>query len=112
MTTRGYRLTSEARRDLDEIGDYLLDRAGSERAIKALQDFRDAFRKLADTPGLGHYREDLLDRRYKFWCVYSYVIAYRWEEDPIQVIAVVHGARDLAPYFARRLRQLPPGRST
>jgi hypothetical protein len=30
------------------------------------------------------------------------VIAYVWEAKPIQVIAVVHGARDLALFFALR----------
>jgi plasmid stabilization system protein ParE len=54
-------------------------------------------------PGMGHFRKDLLDQHYKFWSVYSYVIAYRWEVTPIQIIAVVHGARNLDAFFARRL---------
>ena len=28
--------------------------------------------------------------------LYSYVVVYVWEAKPIQVISVVHGARDLA----------------
>ncbi len=52
---------------------------------------------------MGHFREELLDQRYKFWSVHSYVIAYRWDVSPIQVIAVVHGARWLEAFFHDRL---------
>jgi hypothetical protein len=30
-------------------------------------------------------------------------VAYVWEAKPIQVISVVHGARDLAVFFALRV---------
>jgi toxin ParE1/3/4 len=98
-----YRLTPTAQRDLDAIAEYIAVEASVERAMIVLREFRDAFRKLGDMPGIGHYREDLLDRRYKFWSVYSYVIVYRWDVTPIQVVAVVHGARDLDAFLARRL---------
>ncbi|MDB5301195.1 MAG: hypothetical protein JWO87_2858 [Phycisphaerales bacterium] len=98
-----YRLTPTAQRDLDTIAEYIAVEASVERAMIVLREFRDAFRKLGDMPGIGHYREDLLDRRYKFWSVYSYVIVYRWDVTPIQVVAVVHGARDLDAFLARRL---------
>jgi toxin ParE1/3/4 len=99
---KGYELTTEAQYDLDAIAEYIAVEGSVERAIRVLSEFRDAFRKLADMPGMGHFREDLLDQRYKFWSVYSYVIAYRWEVSPIQIIAVVHGARNLEAFFGRR----------
>jgi antitoxin ParD1/3/4/toxin ParE1/3/4 len=98
----GYQLTTEAQDDLEAIAEYIAVEGSVERAIRVLSNFRDAFRKLADMPGMGHFREDLLDQRYKFWSVYSYVIAYRWDVKPIQVIAIVHGARDLEAFFGRR----------
>jgi plasmid stabilization system protein ParE len=98
-----YRLTPTAQHDLDAIAEYIAVEASVERAMKVLREFREAFRKLGDMPGIGHFREDLLDRRYKFWSVHSYVIVYRWETEPIQVVAVVHGARDLEAFLARRL---------
>jgi len=52
---------------------------------------------------MGHYHEELLNRRYRFWNFYSYVVCYVWEQNPIQVIAVVHGARHLASFLASRL---------
>jgi plasmid stabilization system protein ParE len=60
------------------------------------------FRNLGEMPGMGHYREELLDKNYKFWSVHSYVIVYRWEVKPIQIIAVLHGARDLNAVLSRR----------
>jgi len=102
---KGYQLTTEAQRDLDAIAEYIAIEANVERAIAVLHEFRTEFRKLSEMPGIGYFREDLLDRRFKFWTVYSYVVVYRWESTPIQVIAIVHGARDLDAFFARR----PPG---
>jgi antitoxin ParD1/3/4/toxin ParE1/3/4 len=58
---------------------------------------------LALSPGIGHCRDELLSRKYRFWNFYSYVIAYVWEARPTQVICVVHGARDLAAFLAGRL---------
>lgn len=97
-----YELTPEAQRDLDAIAEYIAIEATVERAIRVLRDFREAFRKLGDMPGMGHFREDLLDQRYKFWSVYSYVVVYRWNIKPIQIIAIVHGARDLDAFLGQR----------
>jgi plasmid stabilization system protein ParE len=101
---KGFQLTTEAQQDLDAIVDYIAERASVDRAAKVLVKIREAFRKLAGMPGIGHFREDLLDKHYKFWSVYSYVIAYRWDVTPIQIIAVVHGARDLEAFFGRRMK--------
>lgn len=102
---RGYRLSRAAQADLESIADYLTENAGPERAIKVISDIRAQFQKLSQMPGIGHYREDLLDQRYRFWGVYSYLIVYRWETDPIRIIAVVHGARNLAALLSRRRRK-------
>jgi antitoxin ParD1/3/4/toxin ParE1/3/4 len=50
---------------------------------------------LAQHPLLGHLREDLADEPLRFWPVYSYLIIYRAEKRPIQVVRVLHGARDV-----------------
>jgi plasmid stabilization system protein ParE len=39
-----------------------------------------------------------------FWTVYAYVIAYRSETIPIQIVAVVHGARQLEAFFQQRIQ--------
>jgi antitoxin ParD1/3/4/toxin ParE1/3/4 len=38
----------------------------------------------------------LTERALKFWSVYSYVIAYDPSSKPLTVVAVLHGARDVA----------------
>ena len=35
--------------------------------------------KVAKNPGVGHWREDLADKRHRFLLVYSYLIVYRHE---------------------------------
>lgn len=64
--------------------------------------FYQGLRRLGRSPGIGHFHEELLDRRYRFWNFYPYVICYVWQEKPIQIIAVVHGARHLAAFLATR----------
>jgi len=51
------------------------------------------FSDWADHPALDTIHEEFLDRRYRFWNFYSYVVCYVWEQKPIQIIAIVHGAR-------------------
>jgi len=53
-------------------------------------------------PGIGHMRVNLFGPQFKFWSVYSYVIAYRWEVAPIQIVAIVHGMRNLEAFFLQR----------
>jgi antitoxin ParD1/3/4/toxin ParE1/3/4 len=97
-----FKLTPQAEADLDQIADYLLAEAGTAVAVRIVTEIRDEFRKLSEMPGMGHYNEDLLDSRHRFWTMYSYLIVYRWQTSPIQIIAVVHGARDLPGLFRRR----------
>ncbi len=98
---RRFRLTPEARADLREI---LLNIAedSPDAAERLRSEFYEALQRLAQSPGIGHFHEELLDRRYRFWNFYSYVVCYVWQEKPIQIIAIVHGARDLAAFFATR----------
>ena len=51
--------------------------------------------RLAKMPGIGHLRVDLADRRRRFFLVYSYLIVYRSQTKPLQVIRVLHAARDV-----------------
>jgi antitoxin ParD1/3/4 len=98
-----YQLTPQAQSDLEAILEYIASEASEDRAIQVLTELRDEFCKLSDAPGIGHFREDLLDRNYKFWSLYSYVIVYRWQTIPLQILAVVHGARDMSAFLSGRI---------
>lgn len=98
---RRFLLTPEAKSDLREI---LLDVADNSpgTAERLRSEIHNGFQRLGQSPGIGHYHEELLDRRYRFWNFYSYVVCYVWEAKPIQIVAIVHGARDLAAFLSAR----------
>ena len=92
-------LTPEARSDVRAIWEYIADDDSPAAADRVVAGVFDACEKLAKMHGIGHHRENLLDKRHRFWNVWSYLIVYRWQVKPIQVIAIVHGARDLDEFF-------------
>jgi antitoxin ParD1/3/4/toxin ParE1/3/4 len=57
--------------------------------------------RLAEMPLLGHLRQDLTAEPLRFWQVYSFLIIYRPEKSPLEVVRVLHAARDV-----RRLLEL------
>lgn len=87
-------LTPAARADLTEIFDYI-SQDNPNAARRVLAELRGAMRKLAEMPEMGHYRRDLADEPLRFWPVYSYLIIYRSEARPLQVVRILHGARDI-----------------
>src|SRR5579862_6434594 len=69
-------LSQEARHDLREIKNYIaMDSIAIARRV--IPEFRQAFRELGKTPGIGHTRQDLTRRPVLFWPVRSYLIIYR-----------------------------------
>ena len=88
-------LTKPAERDLDEIKDYLVEKAGPAIARRVMKDIRSGLVLLASESGDGSVREDLTSRPVKFWPVYSYLIVYDPETKPVQIVRVLHGTRDL-----------------
>ncbi|HKI05272.1 MAG TPA: type II toxin-antitoxin system RelE/ParE family toxin [Thermoanaerobaculia bacterium] len=87
-------LTPAARADLTEIFNYI-SQDSPDSARRVLDELRGAMRKLSQMPEIGHYRQDLADEPLRFWPVYSYLIIYRFELRPLQVVRVLHGARDV-----------------
>jgi plasmid stabilization system protein ParE len=80
--------------DLREIRDHIA-RDSPDSARRMMIRFVDAFRLLAGRPELGHVREDLLGPEIRFWPVGAYLILYMARRTPIEILAVVHGARDV-----------------
>ncbi|MCP5117816.1 MAG: type II toxin-antitoxin system RelE/ParE family toxin [bacterium] len=90
-------LSAAATRDLDEILEYVLDQAGPRRAQHVADRLYDSFGKLSRTPGMGHWRRDLTQAAVRFWPVWSFLVIYRPDTKPLEIVRVLHGARDLAP---------------
>jgi plasmid stabilization system protein ParE len=58
---------------------------------------------LAGSPGAGHQCKDLTNEDVKFSPVYSYLIVYRTETKPLQVVSILHGRRDVEQVLKGRL---------
>jgi plasmid stabilization system protein ParE len=52
-----------------------------------------AIRRLVPFPHQGHKRPDLTSRSLRFQIVRDYLIAYAPDENPLLVVAVLHGQR-------------------
>jgi len=87
-------LTPSAERDVSEIWDYIsVD--NTEAADRVLAALESAMVKIAKNPEVGHWREELADKRHRFLLVYSYLIVYRYEAKPLQIVRVLHAARNV-----------------
>lgn len=58
---------------------------------------------LSRRPGIGHWRKDLTDQPVRFYLIYSYLIIYRPDTRPLEVVAILHGRRDVAEVLKCRL---------
>jgi plasmid stabilization system protein ParE len=96
-----YVLSVDAELDLDEIWEYIAkdSLAAADRWIARLFD---EFESLAQTPGMGHKREDLTTLPVLFWPVEAYSILYRVQSERIEIIAVTQGARDIPTFLSQR----------
>ena len=92
-----YILAPAARQDLRAIQAYIAQE-NIQAARRVLAEIRAACARLADNPHLGHVREELTDQPVCFWSVSSYYIIYRPETQPLEIVRIVHSARDI-PHF-------------
>jgi plasmid stabilization system protein ParE len=89
-----FKLSPQAARDIRQIWAYIApDSLKAARRVRLL--IFDACRQIARTPRIGHRREDLTDKPVLFWPVGSYLIAYNPARSPVEVVRVLHGARDV-----------------
>jgi plasmid stabilization system protein ParE len=97
---RPYILSAAARLDLLRIHNYLAEQASPSTARKVLSELRDGMRKVAQMPGLGHFRADLSAEPLRFWRVRSYLIVYRPDSSPLAVVRIFHAAQDVRAILA------------
>jgi plasmid stabilization system protein ParE len=104
----GYVLSADADFDLDEIWEYIAA-DNLDAADRWIEKLFDAFDALGQAPGLGHRREDLTPYPVLFWPVGAYLIIYRADRRPIEIVAVTQGSRDIPAFLSRRVRPREPG---
>ena len=95
MRRTRYALTPQAKNSLRSIRDYIA-RDNKAAAARMMDRFTSAFEQLAKMPGMGHVREDLADEALEFWAVGSYYVVYRQQTKPLEIVDVLHGARNIA----------------
>lgn len=96
-----YALSSDALRDLFEIWDYIRQDS-PDAADRVEAELLNKCESLARVPGQGHRRTDYTNGPILFFPVYSYLIAYRPGTDPLQILSIVHGARDVRKLLKQR----------
>src|SRR5258708_21435929 len=98
-----YALAPEAARDLVQIWRYIKKQSSVKIADRVESTIRDQAIFLATRPGAGHWRKDLTDESVKFFPVYSYLIVYRPDTQPLQVVSILHGRRDVEQILKARI---------
>lgn len=99
--TRRVVVKAAARRDLLRHASYIADRS-PEAALRFLDCSRETFERLARFPSLGSRYRPIVPRlsglrRFRVRSFADYLVFYRTSEGGIEVIRVIHGARDIGP---------------
>lgn len=94
-------ISAEAHLDLDAIWEFI-GRNSVGAAERVETEFYETFAALARMPEQGHWRTDLTNRPVRFFPLYSYLIIYQPETDPIRIMAVVNGNRNLKQLLTER----------
>jgi plasmid stabilization system protein ParE len=100
-----FEFTPQATEDLDAIW-WFIARDSRESADRVEMEIVATCRRLAKHPLMGSKRQDITSLPVCFWTVTkfpNYVIVYRPETTPLQVVAVMHGKRDLKQVLEKRL---------
>jgi len=90
-------ITPRATLDLIEIWSYIADDS-VENADIFVDQLYEAMHKLCRHPGMGRQREELAPRLQSF-PFRRYVIFYRGDSNALEVVRVLHGARDVESSF-------------
>ena len=92
-----FQFTPQAAEDLDAIWWFIAE-DNRDAANRVEMEIIATCRRLAKHPRMGTKRQDITPLPVRFWTITkfpNYVIVYRSDSAPLQVVAVLHGKRDL-----------------
>ena len=98
----GYILGGDAVLDLESIWSYIATDS-IDAADRWIAKLFESFEALGQNPGMGHKREDLTRVPVLFWPVDAYLVIYRAQRNPIEIVAVTQGSRDIPGFLNRRM---------
>ncbi len=99
-----YVLTPLAKADIFDIWSYIAG-DNEDAADRVEQAIYDACAFVAEAFMSGHSRSDLTSRPLRFWTLTrypNYVVVYQAETVPIEIVAVVHGMRNIRRVLKQR----------
>lgn len=88
-----------AHRDLAEIWRHVAENSSDIRADTLIDLFEAKARTLAKSPKIGRARPELMESLRSF-AIGRYVLFYLPEENGVDIVRVLHGARDIDSLFA------------
>jgi antitoxin ParD1/3/4/toxin ParE1/3/4 len=86
-----YVLSALAQEDREEIFCHIAEHA-IDAALRVDRELEKVLLRLAAHPHIGHRRRDLLPAHLRVWPFYSYLIIYRPNTSPLEIVRVWHGA--------------------
>lgn len=95
----GYTITAIAEADIKGIVHFIASRDGVDRALHVHDKFVDAFEALSQAPAIGRRKPEFTDDNIRWWPVLGFLVVYDAERSPIDILRVIHGARDLPELF-------------
>ena len=90
----GYRVAARAKKDLSEIHAYI-QADSMEGADRMLDQIHETFELLGTSPELGTLRPNYRPANLRTFSVRRYVVAYRYTKNVVEILRVLHGARDI-----------------
>lgn len=98
---KSFQILQAAEDDLFEIWAFI---AGDDpdAADRIEKEIRDAFARIAQNPGIGHLRRDLVSDNCLFFTVWSvYQIVYDPAIEPLAILRVIRGGLDVIDQLSR-----------
>ena len=93
---KAYRLTSKAESDLFTIWSFIAP-DNLDAADRLETEIFHACQQVAEKPDLGHFRRDLTQKPVRFFVIRgTYLIVYDPAMEPLEVLRVLHGARNVS----------------
>ena len=99
-----FRFTPQAVQDLDAIWWFIAEDS-RDAADRVEMEIVATCRRLAKHPLIGTKRQDITALPVRFWTLpkfSNYVIVYRPDTATLQIVAILHGKRDLKKVLERR----------
>lgn len=89
----GYLLTGDAEADLASVLAFMAEDS-VESALRVHERLIEVFRMLSTNPYVGHLRTDLASRPVRFFPVYSYMVVYLADTNPVEIVRILGMAQD------------------